>query len=381
MNKNDILTSRNATTAGVALGLVCAIFIVSLLFTGEATRFDEAALGDRTESYFAQIEGVRIHCTDPADSDKCIAGAQQQPHARRLLWLGNSQIHAINQRRQNEPSAPEALHRKLRPSGDYLVAFSEPNASLQEHLALFAYLAPRLKPRALILPIVFDDFRETGIRTEILPALKDPAARASLGGLDIGKTILAEADASPADNGDLAGIAETLQERSERTITDWLNANWEIWALRAEARGQTFLFLYQLRNTILGIKPTSARRMIQPRFEKNWAALEAITSLARASVIHVHLYIAPLRNDVRIPYVEGEYLAFKQRLLLEFGSRPGITVLNLERVVANELWGTKEATNLKREPEYDFMHFQGPGHEALAEALYQAISTTEMPKR
>ena len=92
---------------------------------------------------------------------RCIRGAKQSGTATVFLWLGNSQLHAINQFKPGDVNAPPILFDRLRARNEYLVTFSEPNASLQEQLVLFSYLLPRLEPKALILPIVFDDFRES----------------------------------------------------------------------------------------------------------------------------------------------------------------------------------------------------------------------------
>src|SRR5207302_3736251 len=110
------------------------------------------------------------------------------------------------------------------------------------------------------------------------------------------------------------------------------------------------------------------------RFAKNWAALEAILSLAEQHGVSVLVYVPPLRRDVPIPYDEGQYAVFKERLFHELRARPNVRVSDLERVVDDSLWGTKAATTLGEEQEYDFMHFQGEGHEALARALYAVIS-------
>ena len=361
---------------GVAIGLVASLVVFSLLFAGESTRFDEAALGEN-ESTFAVVDGVRVHCSDLSDSAECIAGAERCAECRRYLWLGNSQLHAINQRKPGDRSAPQLLHMRLRASGRYVVTFSEPNANLQEHLILFAYLLPRLKPDVLLLPVVFDDFRETGVRAGISPALRDDLTRAALSRSSIGAALLTEGERAPQDDEDLAGVAATVQEKSERGLTGWLQERWPLWAARPQARGEIALFLYELRNTVFGIKPTTARRVIPGRFAKNWSALEAMIALARANRVDVVLYIVPLRNDVRIPYVPGEYSAFKEKLRREFADREGVRLLDLEHVVDNALWGTKAATSVGGAPEYDFMHFQARGHQELAQALYEAISGAE----
>jgi hypothetical protein len=377
---SQTLTSALPKALGVVSGLGLSLVVFSVAFSGKTTRFDEAALGD-SKSVFAVVDGVSVHCRNVLDADRCIAGAVAHASNRRFLWLGNSQLHAVNQYKGGDRSAPEILHRSLRSSGGYLVTFSEPNASLQEHLALFAYLLPRIRPDVLILPLVFDDFRETGIRAEILPALRDKAAREALSTSEVGKALVTEVDQSRQDDGDFAGIAATVQERSERALAQWLSEHSKAWRARPEARGETLLWLYQLRNAAFGIKPTTSRKIIPGRLAKNWAALEAILALARQSRMSVYLYVVPIRNDVKIPYAETEYEAFKQRVLREFWSRQGIVTLNLERVVANGLWGTKASTGLGDEPEYDFMHFQGRGHEALADALLKAIIPARPPNR
>ena len=205
--------STASKALGVAVGLASSLVVFALLFAGKTTKFDEAALGD-SESKFAIVDGVRIHCGDLRDAEECTAGAFRHASQRRYLWLGNSQLHAINQRQENDQSAPEALHLKMRAAGGYVVTFSEANANLQEHLALFAYLLPRFKPDVLLLPVVFDDFRETGIRSEIAPALRDERARTLMSAFSVGKELIAEINQSPQDSSDFAGITATVQERS-----------------------------------------------------------------------------------------------------------------------------------------------------------------------
>jgi hypothetical protein len=355
---------------GIALGLCLSLVLYWALFLGKTTRFDEIAI-DEGDTHFAVVDEAPVHCRNIADSQSCLTPALAKTWDRHFLWLGNSQLHAINQRKPTDRSAPEILHLKLRAIGAYLVTFSEPNASPQEHLALASYLLPRLKPQVLLLPVVFDDFRETGLRKDIESALQDVVTREQLQVSNIGKELILESERMPKHQEDLAGLHASVQERFERFLTEWLSKNSRMWEARPEARGQIFLLLYQLRNHLLGIKPTTARKMIPGRFAKNWAALEATVALAKSHGTRVVIYVAPLRNDVQIPYDETEYTTFKARLLSEFADIPGVTVKDLERVVANELWGTKEATTLGAEPEYDFMHFRAAGHEALAQVLFE----------
>jgi hypothetical protein len=223
------------------------------------------------------------------------------------------------------------------------------------------------------LPVVFDDFRESGIRADIVLAVADHGVRQILEKSRFGQELIAETNVVSAKDGDFAGIASTFQERSERVLAGWLERSWSLWAARTEARGQISVFLHNLRNTVLGISPTSKRRMIVGRFSKNWAALQAIISLAESEEIKVIVYVPPLRRDVAIPYDEGQYAEFKRRLSAEFDQRNGVIVADLEAMVENSLWGTKQATTIGGEPEYDFMHFRGEGHRALADAMFKLV--------
>ena len=196
----------------------------------------------------------------------------------------------------------------------------------------------------------------------------------SLTNSKIGGRLLSSGKRTAGQADDLAGIRKTFQERSERVVTGWLSEHSRIWAERADARGKVFLLLYRARNTLLGIKPTSARKIIPASFADNWAALGAILDLADRSGITVYVYVAPIRSDVPIPYDEMQYKSLKSRLFGELAHRANVRVANLENAVPNQYWGTKQATQLGGQPEYDFMHFQSEGHRFLALALYEFLA-------
>ena len=132
--------------------------------------------------------------------------------------------------------------------------------------------------------------------------------------------------------------------------------------------------MYELRNTLLGIKATTKRKLIRGRYNDNLAALTAILNTAASNHIQVLVYITPIRHDVDIPYVETEYTHFKQAVLT-LTAQYGATYANLEDLVPAELWGSKNTTSmLHGSQEIDFMHFQAGGHQLLAVALAQLIA-------
>lgn len=360
----------------IILGCCIAIAFLSLKYGGKKTNFEDAAtFGVGTSTVMASIRGQRIHCSDSRDANECIAGAKNRHPFASVLWLGNSQVHAVNQLKLGENNSPPLLFERLIETNLDLVTFSQPNANLQEHLVLFEYLKRQLPVKVLILPLVFDDTREDGLRKEVADFLGDPQVNIALSSTPIGIRILNTNKPVPVGNNkDTAGISDTIQERVERVLNTWLADTSALWAARPEIRGQIFTNLFIFRNAVLGIKPTSKRRIILSRYQDNLSALESILMSAAKDGIAVVLYVVPLRSDVEVPYVPGEYSKYKtevQSLAIKYN----MEFLNLENLVPPALWGTKESTDGGGAQELDFMHFQSGGHKLLADHLAEAVTT------
>jgi hypothetical protein len=231
---------------------------------------------------------------------------------------------------------------------------------------MFEALRARMTINALVLPLVFDDTREQGIREDIARALDDAKVRSILETDDAGRAVVKKIDAMSL-GGDAKGAA-TLQQRSESAITAALESccRWE--AIRGQARGWIWGHLYRTRNTVFGIKPTSARRKIASTYDSNLAAYESMLRRARASGVRVIAYVSPLRSDAPRPYNASEYAAFKadvERIARSYQA----VFLDLENLVPNRYWGSKDGTSMDGTPEIDFMHFQFDGHRLLATKL------------
>jgi hypothetical protein len=112
----------------------------------------------------------------------------------------------------------------------------------------------------------------------------------------------------------------------------------------------------------LGIKPTTIRKMIPARYARNMDALRVLLQDAQERKVHVITYIAPIRQDVPLPYDLAEYGKWKA-VVEELSRTYSATHINLEKLVPGELWGSYVSNDV------DFMHFRGQGHQMLAGAL------------
>lgn len=373
-----MIESRSSCFGLVAIifGCCIAIAFLGLKYSGKKTNFEDAAtFGVGTSTVMASINGQRIHCSDSRDANECITGAKARHAVASVLWLGNSQVHAVNQLKIGATNSPPLLFERLIETKLDLVTFSQPNANLQEHLVLFEYLKRQLPVKVLILPVVFDDTREDGLRKEVADFLGDAQVNVALSGTPIGLRILNTNKPVPVENSkDTAGISDTIQERVERGLNAWLADTSALWAARPEIRGQIFTNLFILRNALLGIKPTSKRRIILSRYQDNLSALESILMSAAKDGIAVVLYVVPLRSDVEVPYVAGEYSKYKTEVQ-SLAKKYHMDFLNLENLVPPALWGTKESTDGGEGQELDFMHFQSGGHKLLADRLAEAVTS------
>jgi hypothetical protein len=83
-------------------------------------------------------------------------------------------------------------------------------------------------------------------------------------------------------------------------------------------------------------------------------------------------YIAPIRQDHPLPYDRSEYARWKDSVQT-LASRYGAKVINMEELIPPRLWGAYN------EGQIDFMHFTGPGHRILAEALLPHVRAVAKP--
>ncbi|HKI78389.1 MAG TPA: hypothetical protein VKA26_07595 [Ignavibacteriaceae bacterium] len=349
-------------------------FVLLQIFFGnaKATNFEELALGHETSSFFYRYKDHPINISELDSLDKYVEGWKSRGSRNIILWLGNSQLHGINQYKGGDNTSTGYFYKHLMNADYDLLSFSIPNANLQEHYLLFEYLKNILPVKKLIIGVCFDDLRENNIRDNLIPIIKKNRIRNLLILTATGKSIV-NVDLTNPGNDDLAALNETIQKYSERSLNNWLNDNWYLWNIRPEIRGQLFNDLYMLRNTVLNINPTSKRKMIKSNYNNNIEALKDIYLSAKESNIEVFTYILPIRQDVKIPYDLNEYKSFKIYLAsLNVAQKDHL--FNFENIIPSKYWGSKDATMFGKKDELDFMHFQAAAHKILSDSLWNNIN-------
>lgn len=281
------------------------------------------------------------------------------------LWLGNSQLHFVNQYRRGDHVAPYWVRRGLDcPDAQFALGISMPNANDQEYYALLIYALRRAPIDAVVLELVFDELREDGLRDDFATLLTDDDQR-EMRKRPAGRAVLARADAEwknanrAVENSGLHGF---VQKYLEDGLDKALGSVWPLWRDRKNLQNLLLVDLYYLRNAVLGIKPTTVRKLIAARYERNMGAFVELLQLCRERNLPVVAYIAPIRQDHKLPYDPQQYAAWKEKTA-EIMQQYGDTLLNFEKLVPNRDWGSYHADDI------DFMHFQGAGHKILGETL------------
>lgn len=361
----------------IILSTFLAFCIILLFFSGK-NNFENLALGTDTVTYLAKdkfnnsIHVVRI---DEQEGTPFLNAWKDRGKKKVIFFLGNSQTHSINQKKEDEINMIELLHDTLNSFNVDVLCNSFPNASMQEFYLSYKYWQRNLPIKTLVIPVFFDDFREDGIRDVffdrlvktkfVLPDSSNKLIQKinlNLKSYWGSKVILESTEKNEA----------TTQERVEYSINKYLENYIVIWNQRENVKGDFFVWLYKFRNTIFGIKAQTIRKMIPLRYEFNIEALKLIIADAKNYNIKVILYIPPIRKDVNLPYEKVDYQKFKGEILNlnSFNCK----VLDFDDIVPGKFWGFKEATNLLEQREVDYMHFQFKGHQILADSLYQHIN-------
>ena len=197
------------------------------LFFSAQKQFDQLALGEETKSYFATSGKFPVHIQklNSASLQALKMGWEVRGKKDCLLFLGNSQMHSVNQLKDSETTYLGILNDKTQ--GTDVLGVSFPNANLQEHWLAFAYLKQSLPIRYVALPVFMDDLREDGIRADGSFEVLKHENFALSAEVAINKKINQELQSTGNDAAgnanDLAALNQTVQEKTEKALNNFLD--------------------------------------------------------------------------------------------------------------------------------------------------------------
>ncbi len=365
MMKFRISTGGTITTEIMTLISAIVVAFVALGYVArQHVDFENLAKGEQNTLRREVLNGEPYTAYKIEDIKKLIDDRSMADNKNRILWFGNSQLHYINQFREGDHLSPYWLRSGTK-SPLYIepLGCSLPNINLQEILVLSRY-AMRIQPRMILMELVFDDLREDELRADFGEILTPDVTLEIRQSSIVAESILNRFLTSRTGDGDQAvnPLSGTIQRPVEQWLNTSLTAHWSLWASRPRLEGQVYSALWDLRNYVFRIRPTTVRKMIRARYDLNMEALQDVLGDCQRRKLPVLLYIAPIRQDQPIPYDIAEYRRWKEEVG-EIAKRYNAHLVNLEATVPSGLWGTYTRD------EVDFMHFQGPGHRLVAEAL------------
>ena len=349
------------------VGTVVAILALWLIQRADATTEVEQALGQTRAAETIWREKRLSGWGNPTVYSDLFTATNGHPHTKVGVWLGNSQLHDINDFKDGQQTGPYYASEAL---GWPVLGLSLPNASLQEHYVVTKWLFSQAKPAWILLPVVFDDLREDGLR-DSLKVLGTPETLRALRQRPTGARLAGELEKIGVERSDAQGT--TRKERSGQQVAEeylerQLAATCPLWAKRGSVLSRCHLALYEFRNWLFGITPSTKRKIIPARRLKNMTAFEETLATIKQQQARCLVYVVPTRWDVEPPYELAAYVSWKEEVQAMCASH-GAQFADLDRLVPAEHWGLLSGVNI------DFMHFRHEGHILLGRKLAELVKS------
>lgn len=363
-----IRTNQYKSLTTLLISVVLALAMLNI-YNARRIQADDFALGKENTSRSESMNGIPFTGHTMAEIKAIVSHyASESKRQKIVLWLGNSQLHTLNQFKQGEHLAPYWM-RKSTECGSCFVplGLSLSNASPQEEFVLSQFVESKLALSALVLQVEFMGFRENGLRQEFSQIATDEFVN-SLRAYPVGNELelLAKGDGKSEMGKTKDPSGSTAKQNMEGFLSEKLGGVWPLWKDRGNLRSNVLGDLFNFRNWVFNISSASQRKIIKPRYEKNMRALEDLLARSKVANVPVVMYIAPVRQDKPLPYDSKEYAQWKDQVE-QLANAYSAKYLNFEKLIPGENWGSNFGEDI------DFMHFQEPGHKILAKELLPVI--------
>jgi hypothetical protein len=358
--------------AAQCLGLLGAIALIYFANSYLVFDFENAGFGKMTASVVGRNEYGTIHCTFENDSHECEKAYKRAGTPPAVLWLGNSQLSGVNRFTLGEKSAPEVLHEAMRGRGRYVVTYGFGGATLFEHAIVFESVVPRYNLETIVLPVVFNNFRDSAVREKALSYLADPRTRQRIAASPLAGSLQPYMETRSSEQTPDAQV-ESFALRFERFLNSELSKIWTLWDKPRSSLRTLVNYAYHMgRQRALGINAQTKRSVISGTYPARLRVFRELLQSARKSNLQVVVYIPPYRGDVEGPYIKSEYIRFKTDIE-SIANQEMAHFHNIESLVPGTEWGMIE-DYVFGFVDHDFMHFAAGGHVRLANAVEKMLS-------
>lgn len=369
--------------AGVLLGAV-----LFHLLSSRAAAFDPDAvgLGRNTILRTAFRDGVQVSGWlgdvperppggPPRGELRRRAGELRAAGRRVALWLGASQLHAINHLAPTDRLAVEHAAERSAARGSSLawLQVSAPNATPDELFSVYvAFRAPNTRPSRLVLAFTFDDLQHEVWRIEsaldAFPLLPEGPLDGPLGEqvarVRARRELPPEWEEAPVKRSATAG---TPQDLLEKELVRRIESVWPAWAGRHRLRSEV-IAAGRTRLDRVRVATVGRGTIVVPpaRIEQAKTTYRALLELLRRDGVRLLCYRAPY-NPTRFLHDRAAHDAMSEWLRAEVLAA-GQDWLDLEQLVPDPaLWGKDDAG------EPDVFHFRGEGHRLLGRAVDERL--------
>ena len=294
-----------------AISLVAGVFLGCLAFNVLARRaalvdLQSPGLGRETTACSVSrfngtaVSGYPSACQTIAES----AREFQSDGCKVVLWLGASQLHAINEYAHGDQLAVVNANQSAAERGAKVryVQVSEANANLNEILAFYLLFRQHgVKPDVLVVAVVYDDLKERGVRRSDAQAVRSQLDRwRAIGGKGVGN-ILDEVARHDQEGGlgqespvKRNAISGTPQEALENTLMKGMEGMWPAFRARDLIRAAAEIWVRSTAmNVLRRFRPPTKVEIPADLAQWNMDGLDSLLAIARADGVQVLLYEQP----------------------------------------------------------------------------------------
>lgn len=364
---------------GILAGLAAMWFAVG----AQTQRADQIGLGLNTRGVFEVHERGEFHYESPRHIDELAYQPQRFGAARRILWLGASQLYGINSYRPGQHTVAYRVFDASIMDNAAVLTLSLPLCFPREHEILLHHALGKLRISGLIFGAVYPDMRHETVRDDIARLIDDPQTRRQIEQREYGAQIVSGIAHTPGTRRQSVPAPErkddSLMAQSESALTEMLEEFFGFETLRSKGRLVIRITLENIRRYFESLRARHTRDLSRYRipvtqrgYEANLQAWQRMLGAAREAGIPAVVYIAPRPTDF-YPFDPQGYETFKrdiERLTRESGA----AFANIEDAVPNEHWGLVDISFgfHARDP----FHFTAEGHALMARALLPEIRKT-----